>query len=201
MLKLGTTGVSTTYKKAYLGDNLVYDGYAGIKITPNSNNYTLNNSADGKNKGNIKIGDGPELNQVQTTGKNLLDYDSMTIGTVPSTQDGQDITVTGAAATDYIEVDNTKDYVFSALTISPAKYMFYYDENKDYLAKRQFTSSHSPVTGNLISDSTYWPNTKYVKFRTDTYVTDSYNECMLEQGSEKTTYELYSGGYASPSPN
>ena len=43
-----------------------------VATSTNGNNYTITDSASGYNKGNIKIGDGPELSQVTTTGKNLL---------------------------------------------------------------------------------------------------------------------------------
>ena len=208
MLKLGTTGVSTTYKKAYLGNILVYDGYAGIKTTPNSNNYTLNNSAEGKNKDNIKIGDGPELKQHTTEGKNKINIrqnipDFATSGLSYTKDDDGTITIRGTTnrAWDYtlsenIEFKAGETYTLSAEVISGTLGYLYFQLGSDNGGQLTISNDTRTKTRSIVVDET-----KALKISIGNERTVDFKvRVQLEPGSTKNPYEKYTGGIASPNP-
>ena len=107
------------------------------------------------------------------------------IGQVPSLSNGQLVSLSGSACTDYIEIDNTKDYTFSfSLNNTTIPYITFYGENDNYLGYNQINSS-----GYTLSTSTYYTNTRKIRIRLDQY--ERYNYLQLEPGSKANSYTPY----------
>jgi len=78
-----------------------------VDTSPNSNDYTITDSASGYNKGNIKIGDGPVLHQTTTSISGGDEYDS------PSPEHQQPITVIKGSNTVLVKnSDNSKSQTY-----------------------------------------------------------------------------------------
>ena len=131
--------------------------------------------------------------QDSTTGKNLANLSI--INQVPSTTNGELVTFGGGVCTELIEIDNTKDIVFSfSQTEGRQKYVMFYGENQNYLGY-----SLGMQTNWLLSNNTNYSSSKYVRIRFDSKATT--NWCQLEYNSTATDYEPYTGGQPSPSPD
>ena len=122
--------------------------------------------------------------EITRTGKNLA---YLTHGnTVPSITNGQMVSG-GGWTSNFIPVDNSKDYYVSTSTTS-GRYVLYYAENKAYLGYRNGWD----ISGYDLSSVSYWSNVAYVKLRLDGTATLDF-QMQLEQGSSVTAYEPYQG--------
>ena len=112
-------------------------------------------------------------------GKNLVQQ--MNWKQVPSITTGATVTTVHGYGTDFIEVDNTKNYIFSYSGTADSKYVAYYDESKNFLG-------HGI---NLQIDSyANWNVTKYVRLRIDCSE-NAVTNLQLEEGTVATPYVPY----------
>ena len=112
-------------------------------------------------------------------GKNLVQQ--MNWKQVPSITTGATVTTVNGYGTDFIEVDNTKNYIFSYSGTASSKYVAYYDESKNFLG-------HGI---NLQIDSyANWNVTKYVRLRIDCSE-NAVTNLQLEAGTVATPYVPY----------
>lgn len=130
---------------------------------------------------NVVSGD----NEINICGKNLANVNI--VGQVPSISSGQMVNFSGASCTDFIEIDNTKEMVFSFNFASDTqRYVLFYDTYKNYLGY----SNGMPSNWKLSTNSNY-SNTKYVRLRFDSNAQIIWTQ--LEYSSTATTYEPYIG--------
>lgn len=100
---------------------------------------------------------------------------------MPSISTGATITNVNGYGTDYIDVDNTKQYIFSYLGTSGSKYIVYYDKDKNFLGYD---------TEIQINNFAKWNETGYVRLRIDC-PQDSVTAFQLEEGTVATGYVPY----------
>lgn len=100
---------------------------------------------------------------------------------MPSISTGATVTIVNGYGTDYIDVDNTKQYIFSYLGIAGSKYIVYYDKDKNFLGYN---------TNLQINNFAKWNETRYVRLRVDCSQ-DSVTAFQLEEGTEATPYVPY----------
>lgn len=100
---------------------------------------------------------------------------------LPSISTGATVTSVNGYGTDYINVDNTKQYIFSYLGIAGSKYITYYDKNKNFLGYS---------TSLQIDDFAKWNETVYVRLRVDCSQ-NSVTAFQLEKGTVATDYVPY----------
>lgn len=112
-------------------------------------------------------------------GKNLVKQ--MNWKQLPSISTGATVTTVSGYGTDFIEVDNTKNYVFSYSGTANSRYIVYYDKNKNFLG--YYTNLQ---TNNFAK----WSETGYVRLRVDC-PQDSVTAFQLEEGTVATDYEPY----------
>lgn len=112
-------------------------------------------------------------------GKNLVKQ--MNWKQLPSISTGATVTTVSGYGTDFIEVDNTKNYVFSYSGTAGSRYIVYYDKNKNFLG--YYTNLQ---TNNFAK----WSETGYVRLRVDC-PQDSVTAFQLEEGTVATDYEPY----------
>lgn len=112
-------------------------------------------------------------------GKNLVQQ--MNWKQVPSITTGETITTVYGYGTDFIEVDNTKNYIFSYSGTVNSKYVAYYDESKNFLG-------HG--TNLQIDSYANWNVTKYVRLRIDCSE-NAVTNLQLEAGTVATPYVPY----------
>lgn len=112
-------------------------------------------------------------------GKNLVQQ--MNWKQVPSITTGETITTVYGYGTDFIEVDNTKNYIFSYSGTANSKYVAYYDESKNFLG-------HG--TNLQIDSYANWNVTKYVRLRIDCSE-NAVTNLQLEEGTVATPYVPY----------
>ena len=112
-------------------------------------------------------------------GKNLVKQ--MNWKQLPSISTGATVTTVFGYGTDFIEVDNTKNYVFSYSGTASSRYIVYYDKNKNFLG--YYTNLQ---TNNFAK----WSETGYVRLRVDC-PQDSVTAFQLEEGTVATDYEPY----------
>lgn len=112
-------------------------------------------------------------------GKNLVKQ--MNWKQLPSISTGATVTTVSGYGTDFIEVDNTKNYVFSYSGTASSRYIVYYDKNKNFLG--YYTNLQ---TNNFAK----WSETGYVRLRVDC-PQDSVTAFQLEEGTVATDYEPY----------
>lgn len=112
-------------------------------------------------------------------GKNLVQQ--MNWKQVPSITTGATVTTVHGYGTDFIEVDNTKNYIFSYSGTADSKYVAYYDESKNFLGH-----------GNNLQIDSYanWNVTKYVRLRIDCSE-NAVTNLQLEAGTVATPYVPY----------
>lgn len=112
-------------------------------------------------------------------GKNLVQQ--MNWKQVPSITTGATVTTVHGYGTDFIEVDNTKNYIFSYSGTADSKYVAYYDESKNFLGH-----------GNNLQIDSYanWNVTKYVRLRIDCSE-NAVTNLQLEEGTVATPYAPY----------
>lgn len=100
---------------------------------------------------------------------------------MPSISTGATITNVNGYGTDYIDVDNTKQYIFSYLGTSGSKYIVYYDKDKNFLGYD---------TEIQINNFAKWNETGYVRSRVDC-PQGSVTAFQLEEGTVATGYVPY----------
>lgn len=100
---------------------------------------------------------------------------------MPSILTGATITNVNGYGTDYIDVDNTKQYIFSYLGTSGSKYIVYYDKDKNFLGYD---------TEIQINNFAKWNETGYVRLRIDC-PQGSVTAFQLEEGTVATGYVPY----------
>ena len=117
--------------------------------------------------------------EFKVEGKNLVKQ--INWKQLPSIVTGATVTSVNGYGTDYIAVDNTKQYIFSYLGTASSKYVAYYDESKNFLG----------YGTNLQIDSyANWNVTKYVRLRIDCSE-NAVTNIQLEEGTTATDYEPY----------
>ena len=136
---------------------------------------------DSANAGKYKV-------EYKVTGKNKFDGLMIQGFLVDSTGQLSLNHTNGISSANFIEVDNTKEYILTMETTKDRAVSIYcYDENKNYLGF--FGYGHQ-----------YWiniefkPCTKYIKFRLFDMEDVSINDllwCQIEEGSTPTSYEPY----------
>lgn len=97
---------------------------------------------------------------------------------MPSITTGVTVTNINGYGTDYINVDNTKQYIFSYLGTSGSRYIVYYDKDKNFLGYD---------TKIQINNFAKWNETRYVRLRVDCSQ-DSVTAFQLEEGTAATPY-------------
>lgn len=100
---------------------------------------------------------------------------------MPSISTGATITNVNGYGTDYIDVDNTKQYIFSYLGTSGSRYIVYYDKDKNFLGYD---------TEIQINNFAKWNETGYVRLRVDC-PQGSVTAFQLEEGTVATGYVPY----------
>jgi hypothetical protein len=151
---------------------------APMKIKLNASEMSQNGTPTPESPQDIHTISGD--NKLVVNGKNLANI--TIIGKVPSLSNGKLVSLGGSACSDYISIDNTKEYTFSFTINNTAKpYILFYGENNSYLGYYQLNNS-----GYKLSDSTYYSSSKSVILRFDQY--DRYNTIQLEYGNQATPY-------------
>lgn len=117
--------------------------------------------------------------EFKDVGKNLVKQ--MNWKQLPSIATGTTTTNVNGYGTDYIAVDNTKQYIFSYLGTAGSRYITYYDRDKNFLGYD---------TNLQINNFAKWSETGYVRLRVDCSQ-DSVTDFQLEIGLEATDYEPY----------
>jgi len=159
------------------------------KVTSEGTEITLTPTRKGRMQLDLK----GNTSQDSTTGKNLANLSIL--NQVPSTTNGELVIFGAGVCTELIEIDNTKDIVFSfSQTEDRQKYIMFYGENQNYLGY-----SIGMQTDWLLSENQNYSNSKYVRIRFDSKATT--NWCQLEYNSTATDYEPYTGGQPSPNPD
>lgn len=121
-------------------------------------------------------------NTIGVQGKNLANLSIL--NDVPSISNGNLVYYKGGACTDFIEIDNTKNYYFSFSQYQgTTKYVLFYDANKTYLGYSTIDNTY-----NLRNYANY-SQSKYVRLRVDVLSRIEY--VQLEQGSTATSYVPY----------
>lgn len=100
---------------------------------------------------------------------------------MPSIITGVTVTNINGYGTDYINVDNTEQYIFSYLGTSGSRYIVYYDKDKNFLGYD---------TKIQINNFAKWNETRYVRLRVDCSQ-DSVTAFQLEKGTVATGYVPY----------
>ena len=175
-------GVSTPQPPNY--DRVELEG-TGILVLPNSLDAPLE-----------RLELGGKTEQVQTSGKNLANPSEFVIGTLAG-DTGNIINLKQYIATGYIPVIPGKRYSTSCGNKFLAHTIFAYDKEKTKINTVINMSSEMPEGAAYIRLS-------YKKIDM-TNVTESDMEelkkvCMLNEGSKSISYEPYTGGKPSPSP-
>jgi hypothetical protein len=117
--------------------------------------------------------------EIKDVGKNLVKQ--MNWKQLPSVSTGATVTSVNGYGTDYIAVDNTKQYIFSYLGTAGSRYIVYYDKDKNFLGYD---------TNLQINNFAKWSETGYVRLRVDCSQ-DSVTDFQLEIGLEATDCEPY----------
>lgn len=115
--------------------------------------------------------------EFKVEGKNLVKQ--INWKQLPSITTGATVTTVNGYGTDFIEIDNTKNYVFSYSGTAGSKYVAYYGESKNFLGYS---------TNLQIDNYEKWNTTKYVKLRIDC-PENAVTNIQLEEGTTATDYE------------
>lgn len=154
-----TTGTTYTISDVMILNATETDlNYEPYGASPSPDNLSKIENLEGKNK--VK-----EINWKQ----------------MPSISTGATITNVNGYGTDYIDVDNTKQYIFSYLGTSGSKYIVYYDKDKNFLGYD---------TEIQINNFAKWNETGYVRLRIDC-PQGSVTAFQLEEGTVATGYVPY----------
>lgn len=132
------------------------------------------------------IGEG-KCEQVTTTGKNMYNKDTDEVGKVYSDTGNYSDSPLWTTS-DWISVESSTGYCIHSKTTNTQNFFTSeFDENKIFIQR---------TTGEKITTNA---NAKYIRF---SYKNDlGMYDIQIEKGTEATSYEPYTGGQASPSPN
>nr|DAX06689.1 MAG TPA: hypothetical protein [Bacteriophage sp.] len=168
-------GVSTPQPPNY--DRVELEG-TGILVLPNSLNALLE-----------RLELGGKTDQVQTTGKNLFDKNSVVNGVIIA-----DGTVTDNAplyaTSDYTPVKPSVTY---ACTETGSKRLKFFDADKQPVQKINFEDANVERGGTLTTGET----TSFIRL---SLLREKLDSITLNEGSKSIPYEPYTGGKPSPSP-
>lgn len=157
-IQKGLTINNLLFKPMLREATIADDTYEQYGASPSPDNLSKIENLEGKNK--VK-----EINWKQ----------------MPSILTGATITNVNGYGTDYIDVDNTKQYIFSYLGTSGSKYIVYYDKDKNFLGYD---------TEIQINNFAKWNETGYVRLRIDC-PQGSVTAFQLEEGTVATGYVPY----------
>lgn len=168
-------GVSTPQPPNY--DRVELEG-AGMLVLPNSLDAPLE-----------RLELGGKTDQVQTTGKNLFDKNSVVNGVIIA-----DGTVTDNAplyaTSDYIPVKPSVTY---ACTETGSKRLKFFDADKQPVQNINFEDANVERGGTFTTGET----TSFIRL---SLLREKLDSITLNEGSKSTPYEPYTGGKPSPSP-
>ena len=166
------------------------DGIAIVNTMSGESPLVIPDSAERVNKG-LELGGKTE--QVQTTGKNLLDVDAI-IDRKGINGSGEVISRTGSCVTDFIFL-KPETYTFSLDNKSKDTQIAIYLYNDDKSFNKYLLSNLNETSKIIVDKNMYM----IVMFNKEKSIVLN-KHVMLEIGSNKTPYEPYTGGKPSPSP-
>ncbi len=153
-------------------------------VVSNSGKATLENSI----KGDIDLELGGKTEQVQTTGAQLFDKETLVVGVLEN--DGSIAYSNNYYTSDYIAVEPNTKYI---CTRTGSKRLKFYSVDKQPIQTVNFSDANVEQGGSFTTRET----TKYVRF---TVMRDNINTVMFTSGVSFLPYEPYTGGKPSPSP-
>lgn len=164
------------------------------KVSGTGSNITLNNTASAP----MVLDYNGDTQQDSTTGKNLFDINNIIKNKFINDQN-YEATNNFWNRSDYINVDSNSTYAWSAISnVSDTKQLaiIEYNSSKNMVKYNWYSQDNIQ---NPIKTVTLSSNTAYVivQYRNDKNLT----ELQFEKNNTRTSYEPYSGRYASPSPN
>lgn len=162
------------------------DGIAIINTMSGESPLVIPDSAERVNKG-LELGGKTE--QVQTTGAQLFDKNSVVNGVIiadGSVTDNAPLYVTS----DYIPV---KPSVMYACTETGSKRLKFFDIDKQPVQKINFEDANVERGGTFTTGET----TRFIRL---SLLREKLDSIMLNEGSKSISYEPYTGGKPSPSP-
>lgn len=145
----------------------------------------IKDSAERKNKG---FGMSGKTEQVQTTGVQLFDRNTVTEGILSET--GDIATGAGFCTSDFIPVKSNENYY---CTKTGSKRLKFFDINKRPIQTNNFSDAIVETGGTFTTGGT----TKYIRLSTTIGMKE---KLMLNSGTTERPYEPYTGGKPSPSP-
>lgn len=145
----------------------------------------IKDSAERKNKG---FGMSGKTEQVQTSGLQLFDRNTVTEGILSET--GDIATGTGFCTSDFIPVRPNENYY---CTKTGSKRLKFFDINKRPIQTNNFSDAIVETGGTFTTGGT----TKYIRLSTTIGMKE---KLMLNSGTTERPYEPYTGGKPSPSP-
>lgn len=157
-IQKGQTISNLLFKPMIRLSSIIDDTYEQYGVMPSPDYRSKIENLEGKNK--VK-----EINWKQ----------------LPSISTGATVTTVNGYGTDFIEVDNTKNYVFSYSGTTNSKYIVYYDKDKNFLGY---------YTEIQINNFAKWNETRYVRLRVDC-PQNSVTAFQLEEGTVATPYVPY----------
>lgn len=172
-------GISTPQPPNY--DRVEMEG-TGMLVLPNSLDAPLE-----------RLELGGKTEQVQTSGKNLLDVDAI-IDRKGINGSGEVINKTGSCVTDFIFL-KPETYTFSLDNKSKDTQIAIYLYNDDKSFNKYLLSNLNETSKIIVDKNMYM----IVMFNKEKSIVLN-KHVMLEIGSNKTDYEPYTGGKPSPSP-
>lgn len=122
--------------------------------------------------------------EVVSCGKNFLSVDMFRENIIPSITNGLDITSDGISSTSFIEVDNTLPLKLILEGEFITKYVFFYDENYNYI------TNIIGINTSDISKATEYKDSKYIKIRIDGRK-EHITKAHLEYNDGDIEYEPY----------
>lgn len=137
---------------------------------------------------------GGKTEQVQTTGKNLIDQDAIIDGKTINSSNGEVVNNTQSCITDFIHL-KPETYTFSIDNVlqDVQIMIILYNDNKTfnkYLLSNKNQTSKIIITENMYARIAFNNVKSFILSR----------HVMMEIGSNKTDYEPYTGGKPAPSP-
>lgn len=163
----------------------VGDAADAIVNTASGTLLNIKDSAERKNKG---FGMSGKTEQVQTTGVQLFDRNTVTEGILSET--GDIATGAGFCTSDFIPVKSNENYY---CTKTGSKRLKFFDINKRPIQTNNFSDAIVETGGTFTTGDT----TKYIRL---SVTIEMKEKLMLNSGTTKRPYEPYSGGKPSPSP-
>ena len=167
------------------------DGIAIINTMSGESPLVIPDSAERVNKG-LELGGKTE--QVQTTGKNLIDQDAIIDGKTINSSNGEVVNNTQSCITDFIHL-KPETYTFSIDNVlqDVQIMIILYNDNKTF---NKYLLSNKNQTSKIIIPENMYARIAFNNVKS--FILSRH--VMMEIGSNKTNYEPYTGGKPSPSP-